>query len=251
MKRAGAMLAGFGLLMAVGCGMKNYDYRIEQTLDRIKYERRLDENLNPPVGKGKLEELGIYIRPPKNLTGPTQTFQFAALEPGRFDLENTFLEPERQSLHVLALVERPKAAAKKGAPPQPEAATPRLDPNQFNQEVVELVRNATGAEVDLSQFKQESKQVKGKRQDNSFLAKTVAMEAKELQVYLYGSKASPYKVALIFEYPTSEKNAVAPKIGLCLETFAVGDIARQAFSGGDGEESAEGGEAAGEPGPPI
>lgn len=251
MKRAGAMLAGFGLLMAVGCGMKNYDYRIEQTIDRMKYEKRLDENLGEPVAKGKLEELGIYIRPPKNLVGPTQTFQFAALEPGRFDVENTFLEPERQSLHVLALVDRPKPAAKKGAPTQPESS-PRILPDQFNQEVVELVRNATGAEVDLSQFKQESKQVKGTRQDNSFLAKTISLEAKELQIYLYGSKASPYKVALIFEYPMAEKNAVAPKIGLCLETFAVGDLARQAFSGGQEDEMIDaGGEATGEPGPPI
>ncbi|MDG3004404.1 hypothetical protein [Paludisphaera mucosa] len=246
MKRARAMLISFGMLLAVGCGMKNYDFRIEQTLDRMKYEKRLDENLGAPVAKGKLEELGIYIRPPKNLTGPTQTFQFAALEPGRFDVENTFLEPEKQSLHVLARVDRPKAAAKKGAAPQPEPP-PRGD---FNAEVVDLVRTATGAEVDLGQFKQENKQVKEKKQANSFLAKTISTEAKELQVYLYGSKTSPYKVALIFEYPTAEKNAVVSKIGLCLENFMVGDPARQAFSGGDVDESAEGGEG-GEAGPPI
>lgn len=243
MKRVAAMLAGFGLLMAVGCGMKNYDYRIEKTLDRMKYERRLNENLGGPV-RGKLEEVGVYLRPPKNLTGPTQAFQFAALEPGRFDVENTFLGDDGQALHVVARDDRPKPAAKKGAAPQPEAA-PRGD---FNEEVVEMVRNATGAEVSLSEFKQESRQVPGKRQSNAFLVKTIAQEAKELQVYLYGSKSSPHKVALIFEYPTTAKNAVVPKIGLSLETFAVGDAARQAFSGG--EESFEG-EEGGEPGPPI
>jgi len=246
MKRARAMLIGFGLVLAVGCGMKNYDYRIVETLDRIRYENRLDENLTP-AAKGKLEELGIYVRPPKNLAGPTQTFQFAALEPGRFDLENSFLEPDKQSLHILARVDRPKAAAKKDAPPQPEAA-PRGD---FNEEVVELVRNATGAEVDLSMLKQETKQGKGRSQGNSFQTLTIPMESKDMQVYLYGSKASPYKVALIFEYPKSEKNALSPKIGLCLENFAVGDQARQAFSGGDLEDGADGAEGGGEPGPPI
>ena len=246
MKRARAMLISFGTLLAIGCGMKSYDYRIEQTLDRMKYERRLDENLTPPVAKGKLEELGIYIRPPKNLAGPTQAFQFAVIEPGRFDLENTFLEPEKQSLHVLARVDKPKAAAKKGGPAQPEPP-PRGD---FNEEVVELIRSVTNTEVDLSQFKAETKQVKQRRQTNNFLAKTIDLTSKEMQVYLYGSKTSPYKVALIFEYAKSEKNAVSPKIGLTLENFLVGDPARQAFTGGDEEPGAEGGEG-GEAGPPI
>ena len=223
MKRARAMLISFGLLLAVGCGMKNYDFRIEQTLDRMKYDKRLNENLGPPF-KGKLEELGIFIRGPKGLNGPTQTFQLAALEPGRFDLENTFLEGN-QSLHVLARVDRPKTPAKKGAAPQPEPP-PRGD---FNAEVVDLVRNATGAAVELSQFKQDTRQVKERKQANAFLAKTIDSNAKEMQVFLYGSKSSPYKVAMIFEYPKAEKNAVAPKIALCLENFAVGDVAKRAF----------------------
>jgi hypothetical protein len=243
MKRARAMLISFGTLLAIGCGMNNYDYRIEQTLERIKYEGRLDDNLMPEV-RGKLEELGIFIRPPKNLAGPTQTFQFAAVEPGRFDLENTFLDSDRQSLHILARVDRPKAASKKGDEAQPEA-TPRGD---FNEEVVELIRNATGTEVDLSLFKDETKQVKYRRVTNTFKTATLDREPREMQVYLYGSKTSPHKVALIFEYLKSEKNSVSPKIGLSLENFLVGDPARQAFSGGhEDEEDAESGEA----GPPI
>jgi len=243
MKRARAMLISFGMLLAVGCGSKNYEYRIEQTISRMKYEKRLDENLGEAV-KGKLEEKNIFIRPPKGLAGPTKTFQLTAIEPGRFDLENTFIEGDKQSLHVLARVDQPKAPAKKGAPPQ-AAAPPRGD---FNQEVVELIRNASGAEIDLSQFKQETKQVQGRRQSNTFLAKTLDLSAKEMQIYLFGSKASPYKVALIFEYPKAQKNAVAPKIGLCLENFLVGDPARLAFSGGETDESGDGGA---EAAPPI
>ncbi|WP_165070626.1 hypothetical protein [Paludisphaera rhizosphaerae] len=249
MKRARAMLISFGMLMAVGCGMKNYDYRIEQTLDRMKYEKRLDENLAAPIAKGKLEEEGIFIRPPKGLSGPTQTFQFAALEPNQFDLANTFLEGEKQSLHVLVWHDKPKVPAKKGADAQAQPA-PRGDFEAFKQMVVDMIRNASGAELDLSQFKQETKQVKDRRQSNAFLTKTLDLNAKEMQIYLYGSKASPYKIALIFEYPKAEKNAVAPKIGLCLENFLVGEPARLAFSGGESEEGGEGGEG-GEAAPPI
>lgn len=244
MKRARAMLISFGMLLAVGCGMKNYDYRIEQTLDRMKYERRLNENLGEAV-KGKLEEHNIYVRPPKGLSGPTQTFQFAVLEPGQFDVANTFLEGDKHSLHVLAWIDKPKAAAKKGAP---QAPPPRGNFDQFKQVVVEMIRNATGAEIDITQFKQESKQLKDRRQSNAFLTKTLDLNAKEMQIYLYGPKASPYKIALIFEYPKAEKNAMAPKIGLCLENFLVGDPARLAFSGGESEET---GEAGPEAGPPI
>lgn len=246
MKRARAMLISFGMLLAIGCGMKNYDYRIEQTLERMKYDKRLDANLTPPVAKGKMEELGIYLRPPQNLQGPTQAFQFAAIEAGQFDLENSFLEQDRQSLHVLARVDRPKAAPKKDAPPQPEPP-PRGD---FNEEVVQLIKNQTGAEVELSQFKPETKQVKARRQANNFLAKTIDRGDKEMQVYLYGSKTTPYKVALIFEYPKTEKNSISPKIGLTLENFLVGEPARQAFSGGQ-EDDGEGGEGGGEAAPPI
>lgn len=246
MKRARAMLISLGMLLAIGCGMKNYDYRIEQTLERTKYENRLNENLMPEV-KGKLEELGIYIRPPKNLAGPTQTFQFAAIEPGRFDLENTFLEQDKQSLHILARVDRPKTAAKKGEPAPPEPP-PRGD---FDEEVIELIRNATGSELDLSKFTKEDKQLKYRRGANTFKTATIDRDPREMQVYLYGSKSSPYKVALIFEYLKSEKNAEASKINLSLENFLVGDPARQAFTGGSEDEAEGEGEEGGVAGPPI
>jgi hypothetical protein len=241
MKRAWAMLCGATLLLAVGCS-QNYDRRTEQTLDRMYYEKRLDDNLMPPAAKGKLEELSIYLRPPKELAGPTQTFQMTVVEPGKFDVESTFIEPEKQSLHVLARVDRPKAAAKKTA--APVEATPRGD---FNEEVVDLVRNVYGAEINLGQFKEQ------KKQNNTFKAYTVNLEAKEIQIYLYGTKNTPHKVALIFEYPKAEKNAVSPKIGLCLECFAVGEPAKLLFSGGEVEERADGeGGGGGEGGgPPI
>jgi len=242
MKRAWAMLGGMTLVLAAGCGTQNYDFRLEQTLERMHYEKRLNDNLMPPAAKGKLEELLIYLRPPKELAGPTQTFQMTVVEPGRFDVESTFIEPEKQSLHVLARVDRPKAAAKKA--PAPVEATPRGD---FNEDVVDLVRNVYGAEVNVGQFKEV------KRQNNTFKNHSLDLNAKVVDIYLYGVKSSPHKVALIFEYPKAEKASVSPKVNLCLESFAVGEPARLAFSGGEVEEGAEGeGEAGGEGGgPPI
>jgi hypothetical protein len=247
MKRAWAMLGGLTLLLAIGC-TQNYDYRMEQTLDHMAYEKRLDDNLTPPVTKGKLEELLIYVRPPKDLAGPTQAFQMGVVEPGRFDVESSFIEPDVQSLHVLARVDQPKGPAKKGAAPVSADAVPRGD---FNEEVVDLVRNVYGAEVSLSQFKEVSKA------KNTFKERILDLEAKKVQIYLYDgkSKNTPHKVALIFEYPKAEENAVSPKIGLCLECFAVGEAARVAFSGGSTEEG-EGGEGEGDAGgggggPPI
>jgi len=247
MKRAWAVLGSAGLLLTLGCGTQNYDFRIEQTLDKMNYDRRLNENLMPPAAKGKLEELGIFLRPPKNLAGPTKTFQMTVVEPGRFDVETSFSEPDAQSLHVIARVDRPKAAAKKGAPQQPEAAVPR---GNFDEDVLNLVRNVSGAEVAPSQLKEEQKH------RNTFRALTLALEAKTIEVHIFdGSKSNnaaerPYKVALIFEYPTAKKNAVTSKINLCLESFAVGDAARRAFAGGDVDEMEEQeGDAGG--GPPI
>ena len=203
--------------------------RLEQTLEEMKYQRRLDENLTEPATKGKLEELQIYRPPPKNMTGPTQTFQLAAVEPGRFDVESSFIEPEKQSLHVLARVKRPKTPAKKGAAQGRTA--PRGD---FNTEVVDLIKNVYGAELDLADFKDETK---GRQHVQVQAARP---NAKNVQIYLYGNKNSPYEVALIFEYPKTEHNTVNPKIGLCLESFAVGDKAKRAFAGGEAEEEGRG-----------
>ena len=72
--------------------------------------------------------------------------------------------------------------------------------------------------------------------DNTFKYELLDLTAKNVQIYLYGDKNSPYEVALIFEYPKAEHNAVNPKIGLCLESFAVGDKAKRAFAGGETED---------------
>jgi hypothetical protein len=237
MNRLSALALGAGLVLVVGCGSQNYEYRLEHTIDQMKFQKTLDDNLNAAPTKGKLEELQIYIRPPKDLTGPTQTFQMTVVEPGRFDAESSFIEQDKQSLHVLARVKRPKTPTKKA--PTPAETTPRGD---FNSDVVELVKNVYGVELETGQFKEETTP----RTHNTFKYKMLDLSTKEVQIYLYGSKNSPYEVALIFEYPKAEHAAVNPKIKLCLESFAVGDKAKRAFAGGEVEE--EGLEGGGEEG---
>ena len=231
MKRAAAVVLGVGLVLILGCGTVSYEKRLETTIGHMKYQKRLDDNLVAAPTKGKLEELQIYVRPPKNMTGPTQTFQLTVVEPGKYDVESSFIEPEKQSLHILGRVKRPKTPSKK-APTQAE--TPRGD---FKADIVELIKNVYAVELAASDFKDETKRIMGDQPtDIMIMYKLLDLNAKKVQIYLYGGKNSPYEVALIFEYPNAEHNAVNPKIGLCLESFAVGERAKRAFAGGETED---------------
>jgi hypothetical protein len=240
MKRFWAMLTSLGLFLAVGCTSKSYDLRLEKTLENRKYQSKLDEALTPAVAAGKLKEYYIYIRPPKDLKGPTQAFQLAVVQPGRFDLENSFIEKDKQALHILARVKRPKPPAKKGAAPVP--TPPR---GEFNTDVLELLKGVYGVDLPITSFKEETKR------KNTFRHRTIDLDPKTVQVYLYGAKNNPYEVALIFEYPktAAAHSALNPKIGYCLESFAVGERAKRAFEGATTEEELE--EAGEASGPPI
>jgi hypothetical protein len=232
MKRAIAVGIGACLLFSFGC--RDYDVRLDETLEEMKYQKRLDDNLADAPTKGLLQQELIYIRPPKGFTGPTKAFSLAAIEPGKFDLENSFIEEAKKaSLHVLARHKKPKAAAPKKGPAPAEAA-PRGD---FTAEVIEVLKLAYGVDLEPAKFKPESKRHKGR--ENSYKVAKLDLAINEVQVYLYGDKNGPYNVALIFEYPKTEVNSLSPKIGLSLEAFATGEAARRVFSGGS---EAEGGE---------
>ncbi len=245
MKRALAMLLSAGLILGMGCG--NYDYRLGKTLEEMRYRKKLDDNLIAAPTKGRLEQLAIYVRPPLNLEGPTQTFAMATLEPGRFDVENSFIDQNKQeSLHLLARVKQPKSPnAKKSASTAAEAAR-----GDFKTEVVEIVKNIYGADLEVNQFKDETK--RHANRSNTFKTKTLDLAAKKVQIYFYGDKNSPYEVALVFEYPTAEHAAINPRISLCLESFALGEAAKKAFAGGgELEGGGEEGDGGGGGGPPI
>jgi hypothetical protein len=242
MKRALAMGIGASLLFSYGC--RDYDVRLDETLEEMKYEKRLNDNLADAPSQGLLQQELIYIRPPKGFTGPTKAFSLATIEAGKFDLENSFIEEGKQaSLHVLARHKKPKAAApKKGA--APAEPPPRGD---FTTEVIEVLKVAYGIDdLEVANFKPETKSHKGR--ENSYKVAKLDRTTKEVQVYLYGDKNGPYNVALIFEYPKAEVNSLSPKIGLSLEAFATGEAARRSFAGSS---EAEGGEEATDSGQPV
>ena len=228
MRRSFAMLLTTALMIAAGCGGKSYETRLERTIEELRYQKRLDDNLMPAPTKGKLEQLLIFVRPPKTLEGPTKEFQLTVLEAGKFDVADSFIEPDKQALHILARVKKPKAApGKKAATPVPAESTAR---GPFNADVIALLNGVYNIELDPAKAKEE---VKNKR---SYRRLTFEANGKDIQLYLYGSKTTPYEVALIFEYPKSESAALVSKIELCLGSFATGERARRAYTGKDTEE---------------
>ena len=224
MRRVMALVATTVLVLSGGCGSKSYEFRLDRTLENMRYRKRLDDNLMPPPAKGiaPFEELAIFLRPPKNLV-QSKEFQMTVLEPGQFDLESSFFEEKKQNLHVLARVKKPKGSASKKAPaPTPADTAVR---GEFNRDVVGIVGNVYGVADDLEvgKFKEVTKKA------NKFRYHTFATGDKNVQVYLY--KFDPYEVALIFDYPSSEQANLASRINLALESFAVGPRAKSRYAG--------------------
>jgi hypothetical protein len=241
MRRVFVLLATSALVAAVGCGGKSYEKRLDSTLDQMRYRMRLDANLHPAPTKGKLEQQLIYIRPPKNMEpAPAKEFQLTVLEPGKFDVAENFYSKDGQFLYVLARVRRPaNPAAKKVATPENTAV--RAD---FTSDVLATLAGAFNVEIDATKAKAENKR------SNSFKHLTFESGGKNVQVYIAGSKASQYEVALIFAYPKADQASAVSKMELALGAFETGERARAAFSGRVGEE--EGGEpGAGAAPPPI
>jgi hypothetical protein len=228
------MLATAALMIAGGCGSKSYDARLDATLADMRYQKRLNDNLMPAVAKNKFEQLLIYLRPPKTME-QAKEFTLTEVERGRFDLEASFLEAKQTtpSLHVLARVKKAKSAGKKKEPAPVEVGR-----GDFTRDVLALV-NTVYPNQDLPVNKLKSEE----RKKNTYKYFIFATEDKNVWIYLY--KKDPYDVALIFEFPTAQKASLITKIGLCLESFAVGPRAQRQFSGQGADE--EGTPAAGAP----
>jgi len=221
MRRVLAMLGTMALLVLGGCGAKSYDKRMDQTLENIRYQDRLNRLLIPALSQGKWQELSIYLRPPKNLA-QTKAWMLAETEEGKFDQQASFAEGKKQSMHVLARVKRAKTPGKKAAP------APTVDRTNFNGDVLAVLNESykPPEDLDIAKFKNK----------NDFKYHTFQMNDRSVEVYLYNKKG-PYEVALIFEYPRKEQAELFKKIELCLESFAVGEQARRRFSGATEEEA--------------
>ena len=241
MKRAFATLAGACLVLGIGCA--DYDIRLDRTFKEMQYQKRLNSNLEEAPSKGLLAQDLIYVRPPKGLKGPTQTFTLTAVEPGKFEIENSFIdEASKASFHLVARIKKPKAADAKKAP-APAETTPR---GKFLDDVIELVKAATGVDQ-VPPLKPETKG--HAERENVYKAVKLDLATKEVHLYVLEDPSSVREVALIFDFPKSEVNNLSPKIGLCLESLAVGERARRAFSGVSDLDG--GGETGGGQPPPI
>ncbi len=245
MRRAFAILASAGLMLGIGCS--DYELRLQNTFDEMKYQKRLAQNLEDAPTKGRLQQDAIYVRPPKNLKGPTQTFGLTGVEPGKYDIENTFMDQanEPSLLHLLARIKKPKAPGKGKKAASDGETTPR---GKFIDDVVDLVKAAYSVELTAAQLKPESKT--HAHRENKYKTVKLDLGAKEVRVYVYGEESSTQQVALIFEYPKTQLANMSPKIDLCLESLVVGEPARTAFAGGGDVDSGEQ-PGAGQAGPPI
>ncbi len=84
----------------------------------MDYDARLNKQLMPAATKPKWDELLIHVRPPREMV-QAKEFLLTAPEPGKFDLEASFYEPQKKdeaaktvNLHVLARIKQPKNAPK-------------------------------------------------------------------------------------------------------------------------------------------
>ena len=217
------MMVSCLLLVAFGCS-QSYQIRLDKTLEEMKYEKRLNENLEPPPTEGKLKELAIFIRPPKPL-GPSKEFTLGEVPAGQFDETKTFFEGQKSFLHIIARVKQAKKPAAKGAP-----AEPAVTRGQFNADVIAVLKAVYPDEEALAieKFKDDP------HKPNTYKRVIFENSGKRVEVYLY--KLEPYDVALIFQYDPSEKGALASKINLCLESFAVSNKARAKYTNPAGTE---------------
>jgi hypothetical protein len=235
MKRVLVVLASACLVLAIGC--KDYDKRLELTLDEKKYENTLNKNLEAAPSDGALKGNQIYVRPPLGFgPKPADVFGMPVTDAGKFDIENSFIDQKKgASLHVVARVKKQKAANKKGAAPAETVAR-----GKFLDDIVELVKAAYSIELAAGELKPEAHR-HGNRV-NDYKAVRKDLTTKEVEVYVFSEQSGVHEVALIFEFPKDQKSLISSKIDHCLESFAVGKLADRFFEGATSSDVDAGGD---------
>ena len=232
MRRVLVVITSALLVAGVGCGRKSYEERLDKTLAKLDYDRRLKKNLMEPPNEKKFQDLTIYIRAPKE-EALAKTGQLPVSE-GQFDLDASFNDKTESSLHVLARVKLPKKAPAKGAPPAP-ALPPR---GEFVGEVLGVLSNLYNSPEALQTPKFSDESRKG---GNRFRRLQFVANDKEVKLYTY--KQDGHEVALIFIYDPKIKGLISSKIEYCLDSFATGEKAKRLYSGGAADEEPDSGPA--------
>jgi hypothetical protein len=237
MKRVLGVLAGASFALVIGCA-QSYDMRLEETIKNLEYKRDLDKNTEGPPTKSNLETAKIYLRAPKGLRGPSQTFPFV-VEPGKFDITDSFIDQKSEaSLHILARTNAPKGPAKKATKPaagpdEAQAQAPTAVRGDFTTDVVDFIKSAYSTEFDPSQLKVYEPGSHGGRKSVSYKAATIDTGAKQVKVYFHGDKNGPAQVALIFEGTQDSLKALISQIEYSLNSLAVGPRAASLYGGQD------------------
>ena len=202
----------------------------------MKYRQSLDKNTEAPPAKSNLEKEKIYLRAPKGLKGPAQTFAFV-IEPGKFDIADTFIDPAKQaSLHILARSNAPKpAAAKKAQGPNPADGADQPPPpavrGEFVADVLDFIKSAYSTDINASQLKPVEPNSHG-RKSVSYKSTTLDLGDKQVKVYLHGDK-NTVQVALIFEGPKDAVRNLSSQIDYSLNSLVTGPKATNFYNGQD------------------
>ena len=243
MRRVSTVILGASTLLAFGCGWHSYETRLNATIARMEYLRRLDQFLAGPPEDKRFQDLMVFIRPPKGMS-LAKTFLMADLKPGTYDLPASFVGEvggKTQNLHLLIRRKGPKKPPAKGAPPEPA-----VERGPFEQDVLALLAGSFGASDAIAEPKYQTENKKG---GNSFRRLFFnASTGNTVQAYFL--KKEPYEVALVWDLPQEvvKENAQRTARELCLQSFALGDRARKFFGGDISEEESSSGTISAPPG---
>ncbi|MDB5352320.1 MAG: hypothetical protein JWN86_3567 [Planctomycetota bacterium] len=240
MNRVWALMLTMTTLVVSGCGVAAYDVRLKDTLEKLRYEAKLNSFLEKPA-EGKFKELNVWLRVPKPLVEDKLALNTA---PGAIDHGATFtgspvplaakegetppvLPPMK--LHVLVRQKPKKAAAKKGEPP------PTVDPNVANRAAFIADVKATLAAAYGGEAATDKAPATFKANKNTFKdLKFTAASGDDIRVYFAEANKGDLEVALVFDIPPALRtNALAGSgVDYCLKSFALGNAARNLFNNG-------------------
>ena len=140
---------------------------------------------------------------PRGLQGRLQAFSLTAVEPGKFDLENSFIDQKKgTSLHVVARIKKPKAppSAKKAAAPAehpPPGANSSTTSSSWSRPPTASSSRPHSSSPSRRAMATETTTTRPSKLD---------LTTKEVEVYVYTEPNGVHEVAMIFEYPKTEKN---------------------------------------------
>jgi hypothetical protein len=218
-----------GLLTAglAGClGASAYDVRIDKHVENLRYQQKLDQYTSAPA-QGKLQQLGVYLRPPKPLAEGQQSPLPAPN--GLFDAVSYFSGAEGgvpMQLHVLA--RRKQGAQAKAKPGEPAPA----QRGAFLSDLRTVLSSYYGpgaSEGKLDPVSQRGRSVQ-RQKFQAANGDTILMDVFE---------QPGYELALVWDIAPAAANSESVRgMDYTLGSLAVGPKAANLFAGGSDDDAA-------------